>query len=131
MSWQARGSPCATRVFRCGRIVACRARMQTRSRFQIASVIAAITLSTTLIGGAAKLKVRAEGDKNYDFGTARTWEWDNPTPGKIIMLRTQDDDPEAVRRQFEETIMNAVASQLQTRGLARAAQTSPDLKATY
>jgi hypothetical protein len=99
-------------------------------RARIACVLASIVLAAAL-ADAAKIKVRAQGDKNFDFAAVRTWEWDQPTPGKVIALRTQDDDPEALRQRFESAIMDAFASQLQQRGLTRASQSPPDLKATY
>lgn len=80
---------------------------------------------------AAKIKTRAQHDKTYDFSTVKTWDWDNPMHGKVIMLRSQDDDPEPVRQRFESTIMDAVAAQLQARGLTRASGSPPDLTATY
>lgn len=90
-----------------------------------------MVLAGALPGAAAKIKIRAQADKSYDFTTVHTWDWDNPTPGKVIALRTQDDDPEALRQRFESTVMDAFASQLQQRGLTRATQSPPDLKATY
>ncbi len=95
---------------------------------RILPVIALIALATAL-PDAAKIKVRAQGDKTFDFTTVHTWDWDHPTPGKVIALRTQDDDPEALRKRFESTVMEAFDSQFQVRGLARAIP--PDVKVTY
>jgi Domain of unknown function (DUF4136) len=104
--------------------------MKTDRRAPIGWVLVLVMVAGGLLS-AAKIKTRSQHDKTYDFRTVRTWDWDNPTPGKVIMLRSQDDDPEPVRQRFESTIMEAVASQLQSRGLARAAGAPPDLKATY
>jgi Domain of unknown function (DUF4136) len=100
------------------------------SRTRIAWALAWIVLAAGL-AHAAKIKVRAQGDKKYDFAAVRTWDWDQPTPGKVIALRTQDDDPEALRQRFESTVMEAFTAQMQQRGLTRGSQSSPDLKATY
>ncbi len=104
--------------------------MHTR-RGQLAWIVALVVVGTAMLG-AAKIKVRAEGDKTFDFTHVRTWDWDHPTPGKVIMARAADDDPEAVRKRLEPTLMDAVASTLQTRGLQQAATGgTPDLKVTY
>jgi Domain of unknown function (DUF4136) len=100
------------------------------SRTRIAWALAWIVLAAGL-AHAAKIKVRAQGDKKYDFAAVRTWDWDQPTPGKVIALRTQDDDPEALRQRFESTVMEAFTAQMQQRGLTRGSQSSPALKATY
>jgi hypothetical protein len=104
--------------------------MTIMSRTRIAWVLAWIVLAAAL-ANAAKIKVRAQGDKTYDFAAVRTWDWDQPTPGKVIALRTQDDDPEALRQRFESTVMEAFTSQMQQRGLTRGSPSPPDLKATY
>jgi hypothetical protein len=105
--------------------------MNTTGRGWMTGMLALMVLAGALPGAAPKIKVRAQADKNYDFSTVRTWDWDHPTPGKVIALRSQDDDPEALRKRFESTVMDAFASQLQLRGLTHAAQATPDLKATY
>ena len=82
--------------------------------------------------GAAKIKVRAEGDKTFDFTMSGPGTGTTPTPGKVIMMRAADDDPEAVRKRLEPTVMEAVGSALQSRGLQQAATGGPpDLKLTY
>jgi hypothetical protein len=101
-----------------------------RSRQQLASILTLVVIAGALLG-AAKIKVRAEGDKTFDFTTVRTWDWDNPTPGKVIMMRAADDDPEDVRKRLEPTVMEAIGSGLQSRGLQRATTGAADLKATY
>lgn len=97
----------------------------------MAWLLALLMLAGALPAAAPKIKVRAQGDKTFDFTTVRTWDWDHPTPGKVIALRSHDDDPEALRKRFESAVMDALASQLQLRGLTRAADATPDLKATY
>jgi hypothetical protein len=104
--------------------------MPIKNRAGIAWVVALSVLGGALLG-AAKISVRAEGDKTFDFASARTWAWDMPTPGKVIMMRAADDDPEAVRKRLEPTVMEAVGAALQSRGLQRASASPPDLKITY
>src|SRR5262245_3348619 len=130
MPWRNRRAAAHRSPFIPGQLVASPPAMDTIRRPLIACVLALIAL-TGAVTDAAKIKVRAEGDKKYDFTAARTWDWDHPTPGKVISLRTKDDDPEALRQRFESTVMEAFASQLQQRGLAHSPQSPPDLKATY
>jgi hypothetical protein len=78
----------------------------------------------------AKVKIRANFDKNFDFSTVRTWTWDSP-PGKPVLLRSADDNPEAVRQQLEPTILEAVASELKGRGLTQAPAAPADVTVTY
>lgn len=113
------GSEVATRVF-----------MPTKIRAQIAWLAALSVLASALLG-AAKISVRAEGDKTFDFKTARTWAWDAPTPGKVIMMRAADDNPEDIRLRLEPTVLEAVGAVLPSRGLQKASASPPDLKLTY
>jgi len=103
--------------------------MRTAHRARLVWILALTMLGSALVG-AAKIKVRAEGDKTFDFRSVRTWDWDAPTPGKVIMARAADDDPEAVRKRLEPTLMEAVATSFKSRGLQKATS-SPDLKVTY
>jgi hypothetical protein len=104
--------------------------MPTAHRARLVWVVALTMLGSGLVG-AAKIKVRAEGDKTFDFRSVRTWDWDAPTPGKVIVARSADDDPEALRKRLEPTLMEAVETSFKSRGLQRATSSPPDLKVTY
>ena len=80
--------------------------------------------------GAAKVKVRADFNKAFDFAQARTWGWNPKGPGDIMMARTPDDDPAGVKRLAEPAIMKAVGVEMPKRGLAQATA-APDLTLTY
>ena len=41
----------------------------------------------------------------------RTWAWNPQGAGDVIMARTQEDDAEAMKRQVEPLIMDAVATE--------------------
>jgi hypothetical protein len=88
----------------------------------------------TLIALAARtvmaVDVKIDFDKEFNFKAARTWAWRPDGPGEVRMARTPDDDPEAMRRQVEPVIVNAVTSEMDRRGL-KAATATPDLFVNY
>lgn len=96
------------------------------------AAIAVIVVAGLVIAvepGVAKVKVRADFDKTFDFSQARTWGW-NPRAGDIMVARTQKDDPEEIRGRAEPVIKSAVATEMPGRGLT-AATDAPDLTLTY
>jgi hypothetical protein len=65
------------------------------------------------------IDVKIDHDKAFDFKGAQTWTW-SAKPGDVKMARTQQDDPEAMRKIAEPVIMSAVASEMTKRGLKQA-----------
>jgi Domain of unknown function (DUF4136) len=92
----------------------------------IAAAIA-MTAETLLV---ARVKVRVEHDKTFDFKSVRTWSWNPKGRGEVKMARTQDDDPEAMRQTMEPLIVDAVSREMKARGLQEASG-EPDLYLTY
>ncbi len=80
--------------------------------------------------GLARVEVRVEHDKAFDFTTVRTWAWHPEAPGDVKMVRTPDDEPEVMKRRFEPTILDAVATELAARGLQQATS-APDVTVKY
>jgi hypothetical protein len=72
--------------------------------------------------------VKIDHDKAFDFKGVQTWTW-SAMPGDVKMARTQQDDPEAMRKLAEPLIMSAVESEMMKRGLKQ----TPDapLRVTY
>jgi hypothetical protein len=99
-----------------------------------ASVAAGLAVALGLVFALqprlAAVKARVEYDKKFDFTQARTWAWSPNGAGQIILARTQDDDPEVVRKRAEPIIFDAVQMELPRRGL-KAATGTPDLTLTY
>jgi hypothetical protein len=82
--------------------------------------------------GRADVKVRTEFDKTFDFSKLKTWGWNDQGPGKVMMARTADDDPEIVRQRAEPVIKEAVAAEMPGRGIQAAAPgMAPDLEVMY
>jgi hypothetical protein len=102
------------------------------AKLRLAAALCAIAIvalvSTT---SAAKVNVRSERDKTFDFRHARTWAWDPTEPGKVLMARSADDDPAAVQRRFGPTIVDAIAGELGQRGLTAAVSQPGDLRVYY
>ena len=65
------------------------------------------------------IDVKINHDKTFDFSTAQTWAW-SAQPGEVKMFRTQQDDPEAMRRMAEPVIMSSVSNEMARRGLKQA-----------
>ena len=80
--------------------------------------------------GAAKVKTRADFNKAFAFAQAKTWGWNLKGAGEIMVGRTPDDDPAAIKRLAEPAFIKAVGVEMRRRGLTPAADT-PDLTLTY
>ena len=46
---------------------------------------------------AAKVDVRTDYDRKFDFRRVQTWAWDAAEAGDVKMARTAEDDPAPVR----------------------------------
>jgi hypothetical protein len=69
----------------------------------------------------ARVKVRTEFDPAVDFTRLKTYAWPADAPGQVKMLLTKDDDPEALRKRFEPTLMAAAEAALTAKGFVKAA----------
>jgi hypothetical protein len=78
---------------------------------------------------AARIKVKAEPDPAFDFGTVRTWQWDADA-GDVIMARTPYDDPAVLKARVDPLIRKYVAAAMLEKGLA-AAPATPDVHLHY
>ncbi len=91
-----------------------------------------ISLGLAVQIAAAKLKARADFDKTTDFKAFQTWEWDAAGPGEVKLARASEDDPEAVRRRIEPTLVAAVEREMAAKGFKRAtAAAVPDIRVHY
>jgi hypothetical protein len=100
---------------------------QLKLRALLIATAIAFTANTLIV---ARVKVRVEFDKTFDFKPVRTWGWNPKGPGEVKMARTKDDDPEAARQRAEPIIVEAVTAEMKQRGL-QAATGEPDLLVTY
>jgi hypothetical protein len=78
----------------------------------------------------ARVDVRVEFDKTFDFKPVQTWGWSPAGPGEIKMARSKYDDPDAMKLKAEPWILSAMATESARRGL-RLEPSAPDLTARY
>jgi len=93
----------------------------------VSAVAAVFVLATSL---EARVKVRADFDKTFDFKAVRTWGWNQQKKGEVMMARTVKDDPDAARKRAEPLIVDAIATEMAKLKLQPAAS-DPQLTVTY
>jgi len=98
------------------------------------STIGALAIATAMVlvlhVSLEGVDVNVEYGKTFDFTTVRTWAWSPKGAGDVIIARTKDDDPAAVKRKAEPLIQDAVAGEMMRKGLKQAAD-QPDVTVTY
>jgi Domain of unknown function (DUF4136) len=97
---------------------------------KLVALALATAMALALHVGLEGVDVNIEHDKAFDFKSARTWAWNPKGAGDVIVARTKDDDPAAVKRKAEPLILDAVANEMKGRGLERV-ESQPDLTVTY
>jgi len=89
-------------------------------------------LAAVAVLQAAKVQVKADQDKQFDFKNVRTWGWDIEEAGDVKMARAADDDPAPIKKRYGPTIVDAITRELTQLGLAAAAPpATPDLRFHY
>lgn len=98
-----------------------------RTRLSAIAMIVAVFL---LAGSAlARADVKIDFDKTFNFTAMRTWRFDPAGNGEVKMARTQQDDPDAVKKVADPIIVDAVNTEMQQLKLQRS--DSPDLIVRY
>ena len=98
-----------------------------RTRLSAIAMAAAVFLLAD--SALAKIDVKIDFDKAFNFSTVRTWRFDPAGNGEVKMARTQKDDPDAVKKVAEPIIVDAVTTEMQQLKLQRA--DNPDLIVRY
>lgn len=96
----------------------------------IRALVIATAMALALHVSLEGVDVNVEHDKAFDFTSVRTWAWSPKGAGDVIVARTKDDDPAAMKRKAEPLILDAVANELKGRGLQRV-ESQPDVTVTY
>lgn len=91
-----------------------------------AFALAALAVQST----AARVDVKVDFDKSFNFKAVKTWGWNPSGPGDVKMARTQTDDPDAMKAVAEPPIVDAVTAEMTRIGLT-AAPSNPDMSVTY
>src|SRR5262245_24747420 len=92
-------------------------------RHVVIIAFAALALTTTL--GAAKIKVKVDYDKAFDFKPLRTYAWHPKGAGDVKILQNSGDNPEEIKARIDPVIRGVVEQALASRGLTKAAS-NPD-----
>jgi hypothetical protein len=79
---------------------------------------------------AAKIKVQAAGDPNFDFAAVKTWAWDADA-GEVVMARTPKDDPAPVKAFADPRIRKYVGEALTKIGRVEQTNGMPDVQLHY
>jgi len=87
-----------------------------------------LTLTARVVLDA--VDVHVEHDKTFDFSAIHTWGWNPSGAGRVMMARTKDDDPEAMKARVDPIVRDAVIKEMKVRGLTEASA-KPDLTVTY
>jgi hypothetical protein len=99
------------------------------ARLQFAAAIVA-TLTVLAVPVLAKVDVKVAFDKTFNFKDAKTWSW-SEEPGHLMMARTQDDKPDAVKARLDPIVIDAVEQAMTQRGMQKASSYKPALVMTY
>jgi hypothetical protein len=101
-----------------------------RAQSRIVALALAMGMAVTVHLSVAAMSVRVEFDKTFDFKQVRSWAWNAPSAGDVMMARTPDDDPAAMKRGAEPWIRDEAATVLAGRKLQQATS-DPDVTLTY
>ena len=100
-----------------------------RSRL-FTGLVALTTVAAAQMVLFARVDVKVEHDKTFDFKPVRTWAWNPGFAGDVMVGRTEYDDKEALKKQAEPIIFDAVAGEMKQRKMEQATG-KPDLVMTY
>jgi hypothetical protein len=94
----------------------------------VATALAFVAL--TVQATVARVDVKVDFDKTFNFKTLKTWGWSAAGPGEVKMARTQTDNPESMQKVAEPLIVETITSEMTRLGM-QAAPASPDMTVTY
>ena len=99
---------------------------------RILAVTIAAAVAMMLVGEpiAAKVKVRTQFDKAFDFAKVRPWSWNSSGAGDVIMARTPDDDPATMKQKAEPVILQGVEEGMRLKKYEQTPEAG-DLRVTY
>lgn len=95
------------------------------------SCVVALLCVAMAAGLAAKMKVRTQHDKSFDFSAVKTYAWHPDGAGEVKLLESSGDDAEQVRVRLEPSIRAAVERELSRVGLRQVPQAEADLLVYY
>ena len=99
-------------------------------RTRLFAVAAAAVFALAAESVLARVDVKIDFDKNFDFTAVRSWSFDPAGNGEVKMARTKDDDPDAVKAIADPIIVSQVGVEMGRLKLQPAAS-NPDLIVRY
>ena len=100
--------------------------IRSRPTVAIAFALAALTVQAAI----ARVDVKVDFDKTFNFKTVKTWGWSPAGAGEVKMARTQTDDPDAMKKHAEPPIIEAVTAEMARLKLEHA-PSNPDVYVNY
>ena len=97
---------------------------------RLALIIALVT-AIAGVAVAAKVKVRVQHDKTFNFVGLKTYAWHPEGAGDVKMLQNTEDDPAKIKARLEPVIRQAVDEELAKRGMTLVASGTPDFYVNY
>ena len=99
-------------------------------RTRLFAVAAAAVFALAAESVLARVDVKIDFDKNFDFTAVRSWSFDPAGNGEVKMARTKDDDPDAVKAIADPIIVSQVGVEMGRLKLQPAAS-NPDVIVRY
>jgi hypothetical protein len=96
---------------------------------RIAIVLLAASAVLIAAPARARIDVKIDFDKSFNFKQVRTWSFDPEASGDVRMARTMTDDPVAAKKLADPIIVDAVGAAMTKLKLANAP--SPDISVKY
>ena len=88
-----------------------------------------LLVSAGIVLEAAKIKVQK--DPKIDVATMKTWVWHPTSPGDVKVWISADSKSEPVKKQYEPILMQAVETEIGSRGYTPASAPPADFVVTY
>jgi len=79
-----------------------------------------ICIAAIAVVDAAKIKIKADRDKTFDFKKVQTYLWNPSGAGEVKLLQASHDNAAELRARFEPVIVPAVEETLASRRLTKA-----------
>lgn len=104
--------------------------MNSKTRRTAIVALAAAALAVVGAGAAGKIKVTVQQDKDYQFGTRRTWAWHPEQPGEVKILVAMG-DPAKIKAKFDPMIRPSIEAEMAKRGFTQAPADKADFHVCY
>jgi hypothetical protein len=98
---------------------------------RITSLLLAAFVALFCASAEAKVKIKVQRDKQFNFKVLRTYSWHPSGGGEVKVLEATGDDPAKLQAALDPLIRQAVEQGLAARGLTPAPPESADVHVSY